>query len=543
VPDYELVSIADFAGLNEDSNPNELGPNELRVARNCWRQGKRFGTRAGVEREGTASGNYDAAISSGAAIHGIYDYRNRLASTGKLIVVCGGVVHTDDATTLTKGAGVTISSGQNNKWTFCTHKNNLYMAGGANADTVTKWTGTGDLAKVTFQNSGSTDIDAKYVFTKWNYGFLAGMNGTAVEDNPMVVRYSALNDMDTWPVANTIGGSSAIGGLPSYGQTSITGFAEFTDNTGDWLLILTDKALFPVLQTPDPLAPFYIDSAIANGCVHQNAFVSLGLDAGDAIYLSERGIHSLRQSQRHGSKEHTFLSWKIRETFETINRSRLKYAEGAYYPKHGVVLFAISTGSNTTNDTILCLDVKNTRELTAENARWYIWDVQGVKANVLATAKDASTDASYIYAGSYDGNVFRFNDTTYTDLGTGFEVRWRTKDDDRGQPHIEKGLGDIYVDAGPGGAYQPTVQPIFDYGTRSGEALAFDLPEAGAVFGTARFGTDVWGSADEIWRNRLYGKGYGYTVGWEFSHIGTNEPFFVTNHAYQVRPLGKVQVR
>jgi hypothetical protein len=282
---FQTYSLSDFAGVNEDNSPDRLQDNELVTAENCCRNGSSFGTRPGCERETAATGNYSAALAGAAAVQGLVDYNIpftagiRAASTqlsAVLFAISNGNCFSDSGTVLTKGAGVNITAAgaTPNFWTFAEHKNVLYMAGGADGDSVNQWTGAGNVTQVTFNNSAATPIDAKYIFQKWNYGFLGGMNGTTPDDNPMVVRYSPLGDMTTWPAGNTIGGTSTIGGFDSYGDNWVTGFADYTDNRGDWLLVLTRKALYGVQQQEIPMAPFRVgfEGIVANGCVSQRAY-------------------------------------------------------------------------------------------------------------------------------------------------------------------------------------------------------------------------------------------------------------------------------
>lgn len=536
---FQPIPFQTFLGKNESSSPQEMNRLELVRATNVYRRGNAFGTRPGFQFETTG---FNAAIAGAPAIQGIHEYRNR-ASGGSLIVIANGnVYNNDEATALGEGAGAIITAGLDNVWTFAEHNNRLYMAGGADGDTPLMWDGGATVVEVVFQNSAAADIDAKYVFEKWNYGFLAGMDGTAPEDNPMVVRYSVLADMTLWPVANTIGGTSAIGGLSSYGDEFVTGLADFTDNQGDWVLILSNKRLYSVAQTPDALTPFYIDSEIQNGCVHQRAFVSLGLDSGEAIYLSENGIHSLRQSQQHGNASDKFLSWKIRETFSTINRSKIDKACGAYDPATGLVLFAVPTGSSTVNDTVLVLDLRGVAEINADTARWYVWFPQSsLNGNCLTTARDSSTAERFVYMGDTSGRVVRAQDTIWGDMSAPYSVSWQTKHDDHGDSTIDKGIGDLFVSLITATtAYTPTVQPIFNYGVREGVSLPIDSEaSSGAEWDVAVWNVDSWSSSDLISVDRLYGRGSGITVGWRFSHSAYNQPFWVTQFTPQVRLLGE----
>jgi hypothetical protein len=366
------------------------------------------------------------------------------------------------------------------------------------------------------------------------------MNGSAVEDNPMVVRYSAINDMTSWPTANTIGGTSAIGGLSAYGDEYLTGFGEYTDNRGDYLLALSNKAIYAIV--PDATNDFAVDSAVQNGCVSQRAFVSLGLDSGDAVYLSESGVHSIRQSQAHGGAETRFLSWKIRNTFKTLNKARLKYAWGAYWRDEGYVLFAVTTGSNTAHDIILALDVKDVDELTADTARWSIWTPASISVNALLAARDkTTTNKQYVYLGTTNGNVCRFTRDTFSDLGSAYQVQMRTKHSNMGAPGVQKGVGDFYIHAQPEGTYRPTVRILYDFGTKQSPAKQIRLRTTGASWGSATFGVSAFANINTTSVTKLYGTGQGETLAFDFTHKGANQPFRVAQLSAQIRGIGETQ--
>ncbi len=546
---FKTTSLIDFGSLNEDVNPQAIGPNELTLARECWQDGNKFGTRPGIQREGAGAGNYDAAIAGTPAIQDGTEYLNRSLDTdGELIVVAGGEVHTDDTTTLDKTA-VTISSGADNRWTFAQFANSLFAAGGADGDSVWRWTGAAAAIDfITFENATGVAMDAKFIFQKWNYGFLGGMNGSIPEDNPMVVRYSELNDMTVWPVENTIGGGSVtigdrvvatIGGLSSFGAEFITGFADYTDNQGDWIIIMTNRRLYSMLQLPDPDTPFRIDSVIQNGCVGPRAFVSLGLDSGDAIYVSEDGIHALSQSQQHGDRDDTFLSWKIRDTFSSLNRNRFQFITGDYWPDHGVVLFTVPESGSSEQSLVLCLDIKGLQQITADTVKWRIWRISNRNANTLFTARDQSTGKKFVYGGDYEGNVFRWNPLTHDDLGAAYTTHWRTKHEDHGTPGLLKGMGDIWLDVSPSGTYQPQLRIIFNYGDAQSAGEPITLRAAVGSWDVSAWDLFAWDTLDAITQFKIYGTGTGYTTALEFSHSGTNQPFFVTKAAYQTRELGE----
>jgi hypothetical protein len=549
---FQPQIIQAWRGLNADENPHEVGQGELIIATNVYRRGGAIGTRPGFEREG-AGQDYENQIASNTPIQGIVEYRQDNDTTRDLVVVAGGAIHTDDTTTIT--GALTLSGADNAVWTFAQHSDTLYAAGGLTTNPYWKWTGTGNAAAVSVLDLSAAAIYPSYTFEKWNRVWLAGFRdaaGAIAKDkssNPMTARYSALNDPDTYPVGDTLGGNSAIGGLSAYGDEYITGFADFVDNEGDWLLVLTNKQLYSVNRTGISTVPFSVPpgrGAIANGCVHQLAYVSLGLDAGDAVYMSDRGIHSVRQSQQYGGEEENFLSWKIRSIFNTINKSQMGLVRGAYNAYQGLVIFAVPTGSNAFNDLILVLDVKNSEELTAQNAIWYVWYLAGStddqRAISYLTSARSSSDVRHVYAGNLDGDVFRTSRSTYSDLGTAYPVHIRTRHEDFGLPGGLKNQGDVWLHMQPGGAYKPTYRTIFDFGRKQASPLNITMENSsGAVYGTAVYGTATYGSEVETVREKLYAVGSGETIAHDFQHENANEPFWIAKLAAQVRVFGETE--
>jgi hypothetical protein len=546
---FRSIPQREFAGLNEDENPYAVGQTELTDSLNAWKFGSAKGTRPGAVRDTT---DYTAQVTG--PVQGIVEYRYGNDANRELVVVAGGDVLTDSTPTSILGGG-TVTTGAANTWTFAQHRQRVYAAGGAAGDWFWYWNGTGNITEVgPIVDLSATSIYPRYVFQKWNRLFTAGFRtaaGALLTDasaNPMIVRYSALNDGTVWPVANTIGGTSTIGGLSSDGDEFVTGFGEFTDNSGDWLLIFTNKRLYAVTQTGNAAAPFTVSAgrgAIQNGCVHQNAFVSLGLDSGDAVYISAQGIHSLRQSQQYGASESKFLSWKIRRTFESFNQSQLSGAVGAYWRERGLVVFFVPTGSDTQNLLGLALDVKGKTELTAETAEWDVWMLGGATAsvrgvNALASGRTSANDY-VIFGGNEAGDVFTFNESTTADLGVGYETVIQTKHDDLGVPTTDKGVGDVFITLRGSGTHRPTYRTIFDFGTREGPARRLNLPSAGALWNSATWDVSAWGTENSIGTARVYSLGRGETVAHRISHSGINEPFYVVAINAQVRPYGEIE--
>lgn len=551
---FEEFTITSTGGLNQDENPHAVADNEVIVSLNDQHRGNTRGTRPGVVRPG-AGEDYENALSAGNPIQRLFEYRQDFDESRVLIAISEGSstpaadIFTDDTTELTQDAAVAIQAGQDETVSMDVHNNALIGTCGNAPSTHTFWryTGSGNVAAVDLTDSGANQIAPKYIKSWRNYVLVNGLTGQELADNnPATTRFADFGSDITvganWPDGNTIGFSSkAVAGIETYGPSYTTGFGEYQDNAGDYLYILSSRNLFSVLQ--DPQSDFIVSDAVANGCVHERAFIALGVDAGDAIYVSDKGIHSLRQSQQYGLKDSRFISWKIRPFWKTINRSRIQNTFGAYDHVNGRVMIAMATGSNTFADTILVLDVKGGEPVTADNARWAIWKVAGVNLTDLLMARDSS-DNWHMYAGTTTGDVIRFSDETFTDLGSAYSVEWQTPHRSYGSLLQRKGLGDCIITIEPGGDYRPSLTFIFDYGKNVALPRPLKMPSIEGIFtlgasGSLLGGTDVLGGGTTTSDVKVYGAGSGRTISMKFSHSGSNEPFWVSRLDHEVDLLGE----
>jgi hypothetical protein len=544
--DFQIVPKG---GLNLDENPNAVREDELIEALNVWYRGASIGTRPGVSYE-TEADTFTAALTG--PVQGGVDFRMDNDATRHHVVVSNGTIYDNGSgTTITKGAGVTVASGATRLWNFANHAEALYAAGGATTDTPWLWAGTGDATLLTILDGAGNAISPGFIFAKWKRLFACafrrtstGAISTNVASNPMTPRYTQLNQPLVWPTGNTFAGTG-IGGLPTYGNEHLTGFSEYTDNDGDFLLLLTNRRLWAVQEDPsNPTAPFYISrkAAISFGCVSQYAFVSLGLDSGDAVYLSEHGIHSLRQSQQFGGREDKTLSWKIRALFRTINRAQLQYAVGSYFREEGVVIFAVPTGSDTFNSLLLILDVKGEEQVTAENARWTIARLgasgDSRKITTLYPARN-TTGKWYLYGGTVGGDVFRFDDTSNADLSAAYESTFTMPWLDFGAPQREKTLGDLYLQLQPAGDYSAQLAIRKNFRETPTSTHDVDLPvEDGTTYGVGIYGADVYAETMRTNSQRIYAVGSGTNFSFKVSRSAASEPFYVAKLSGRVAGHG-----
>ena len=540
---YEQTTLGPLGGLNEDEDPTALRADQLRVAINCARRGSLTGTRPGTIFDSI----YTASISGTSPIQGVYEFTSGRDSGRQLVVVSGSSIRYGLASTLTKSS-CTVTSGAANLWTFASYQNLLWAAGGASGDSIWSW--DGNTANAATGRLSGLGIKPKYVYSKFNTLFLGGFyDGTSAYNNPLVGRYcdyaTDATDAANWPTSNTIPGIAlgSNGGVGSFGTEFNTGFGSYQDNSGDFLLFLTNKRIMAFQQNPVVTSDadrFIPSDAIANGCVGQHAFVDLGFDQGDAVYVSQNGIHSIAMSQQYGNRVNTYLSWPIRKTWETINRSIMHRFTAAYWPTEGMVLFGIATGSNTYLDTILCMDIRGASQITPDTVRWYKWKITEVDVNLLAPSRDANGKPR-IYVGSQSGEV-GYIDRTYADFGAAYPVQFRTKDSDYGFPMTEKSCGDAFLVVNGAGTYSPTHQFIFDDGAIAGAISNIEINAGGFILGTGAgggiLGSTALGGSDRLSRDRIPGTGSGHTISHKFSHNGENEPFFIGQISHEVAAQG-----
>lgn len=567
---YQDVAWPMLGGLNEDDNPEAVAANELIRSENSAGRDSATGTRPGFNFE--VGGDYPGQISGTPDIQGMFEFaQNNVFERDKFLTVAGGDVYVDDASgALTKGVNNTLSAGPNYRWTFATFQDKVLACGGQeNVDSFWTWDGTGaapgvlQATPIDMHNLGGAlgagDQSPKYILQKWGRLYVAGMNPAVADTDPsynkMCVRYNEIgqdptpyawtNVQTSWPPGNTIGTGENVGdvgGLSEYGDEFITGLASYEDPSGDWMMICTNRGLASVRRLAD--GRHWIDSTTGTGLVHQHAWVNLGKDAGDAIYMSDQGIHSLRQSRQFGAREDTFLSWKIRNTFNSLDRSRFHLVSGAYDPQEGYVVFLV-TGPNGSaeHDMLLCLDTHGVGQLTADTAKWHIWEMGGAfKMNLLRVIRDP-TGKPRLYGGTTTGEIGHLSRTIYSDWGGDYACRFQTAHASFGAPWLEKSAGDLALDIQPGGDHKPMLNRVFDLGKRTGPTHAIDmavLPPS-TLGGAGLLGSTfvLGGIGDDTYRKRIYGTGAGSTIGLKFAHTSPNQPFFVANISQQIGGLGE----
>ena len=180
----------------------------------------------------------------------------------------------------------------------------------------------------------------------------------------------------------------------------------------------------------------------------------------DIYWMSNVGFHSLSATQKYGDTEAGFLSYPIQNQFRALNFSRLKYAAGFHHPDRNIVGWAVSTGSNTANDTIFAYNYAT--------GFWTQWTFAGFNSGAVAVMKTPSTGKPRLYVGGYDGRVRACDQSTLTDDGTttGYAAKIRTPNhlrlSDAATEFHEKSFMGVHSILRPGGNYTANLQAMVD---------------------------------------------------------------------------------
>jgi len=349
-----------------------------------------------MKRQGNAK-LHTTALGSAAAVHGLFDWLIN-SGTRYLIVTCGTKIYNSAAlsTTFTDITGsVTITTGQNNQHSFASLNNIMACCGGTTPDTPIQWTGTGNASAL----AGSPPV-GNLVCTANNFMFISGVAAT-----PSRVYWSNVSDPGTWGAANYVDFRMSDG-------DSVTCICELNQN----LLIFKRRSiglLFTQSNTVSgsvtlaPLTEVIVGIGCPGGqCVENlpdGTVVFLGTNA--HVYMIQGGTSVIDISDpKEGSN--------IQPTLDSMNIARLQYAVVKFYPTRNQVWISLSSGSNTTHDTIIVYDTQ---------VRVWVSPFTNINANVMEPSIDTRTTPQHpvvMVTGDYGGFCYEQDRGTSDATGT-----------------------------------------------------------------------------------------------------------------------------
>ena len=484
--------LSQFTGWNDDSNQTAILDTDLRIAQNIIPyRADLIGGRFGFHRD-----PFGAALNSGAAITGIFDFKSNKDASHRPIFISGAKIFAENAaadpstaTDITDVCAVVNSA--NALFSGVVFRDQLIVTqrGGTAATHVPiAIPATGNAAPLAgwFTNNRTCE----YVHSQFNYLFFAGFNrsGTPTSaQNPMNVAYSELNDeTGGWADSRFV---EKIGGLSSYGDEYVTGLFRHRD----FLMVGTNKRIYPVTYTGEVYGLFAIQRPLDVGLASQHSVISINGEY--TFFMDPTGnVHAIHDVARgFGSIGIQSVSRKIKNHVSSFSRSMLKYVTSAYMSERGWCVWSVPYGVGATSkNELLVLDVNNfpLDEPDHRIARWHRWT--GVAANVLATmtrdsnsvaaaSEPSATGEQFLYFGTTTGWAKRFTDSiSYdeTDAGvqTDIQTTIATKYFDFAQPDDQKSIVEVRWNMEPAQAIiGPSARVDYDFGARNSNTRNIDM--------------------------------------------------------------------
>lgn len=367
-----------------------LAANEFAVVDNVVLKSGGFGFRS---REGNSVIN-STAFSSGSAIAGL-GYFKTAAAVEYLVCVAGSKVGANASfgTSFSDVTGsLTITSGQNNLWTFFQSDDLMIGVGGA-PDAPFKYNGSGNAALL-----GGSPPSGRFGFQYGNRTFIMSTSA-----NPNTIYWSVILNAEDW--TGTGSGSQTV--EPDDGDILMTA-VPLNLNT---VLLFKQNSVHLMTGRESPFPVFPLFRGI--GCVGRHAAV---VHNGLAYFITPDAKMAITDGNQIITQQHLPDIDDIWGSFRTF---RLPYIQGTVVkgPDFDWIIWSATRSRSNSNDYAAIWDLQHQCWLTGST---------GFEANAYA-----SDNAGTVYMGGYDGKVYKlFAENTYTDASnSSAAVSWTVESD------------------------------------------------------------------------------------------------------------------
>lgn len=491
------VPVSDFSGGLNTFDPEYDSPlNQSPDLDNIILLDKGF-----TKRNGDSTWNSSAMVSSSTPVTGL-GYIQYDAGTQFLNAIAGTKFFTDSGLsgTMADATGaVTITSGANNIWNSVNFNNLQIWFGGA-PDAPFKYSGSGNAAAL-----GGSPPSANNVFGANNRIF--AMNTTG---NPSRIFWPVLSNPEDW----TGSGSGNADVAASDGDS-----LQFGVVTGpDTAILFKKNSTHLMVLTRQPFPIYQLQKGV--GAAGKNAYVY----ANGTIFFITPGLRM--KSTTDGVNFKTYPN-NIDNLWDSINTStRIPFIQGVYYQQQEVIVWIVSTGSNTTNNYAIIWDIK--REC-------FLRCTTGFKANVAAIVQNRR-----IFMGHYNGKIYeKFKSTIFSDASEAspgaIDGYWRTPFSGLGTD-IDATVHPLYLNivALTESASTIDVSYGFDF-TSPSSTQAFSLQAVGSVWDSALWDTAVWGGQNATVLTMFVG-GRGNLFSYKMRNATASQGFTVQGSSVRLRP-------
>ncbi len=434
------------------------------------------------------------AISGTPTITGLYHYRKANGTDFFLIGADDGKLYKDVG-----GTPTSISTGHAtndiNLWNFETWKDEVILCNNATGVFAQKFDGTtvGTLGTGAGGGVAPTTCSVPKVYR--GRLFIAQVNSS-------VLHYSAGDTLEDFTTADAgfeyVGDDDGdiITGLEPF----LNAFIVFKRNQ-IYMITGGDPSTWAISKLSDNVG------AACRRCVAQVPT----REGHDIIFIHESGVYSLRGVDKFGDLLPSKLSFKINSLWESLNKSRIKYAQIINHTPTSQVWITITENSTTANDIILKYYTHNDG-----------WATMTHGAHSLGTRLVGDAD-TVLYTGDDSGFVYKQHQGN-NDAGAAIAGSFRTAWLSGGNPGLIKRWSELVIFYEPIGAYPLTIQ----YEVNGGEVSTTvqTLRATGDLMGsTFVLGTSMMGGST-LRKHRVPDKlGEGELLRLKFTNSNADQPF------------------
>lgn len=454
-------------------------------------------------------------LESGEPVRGIFDFWRQGTTDSaaqKRIVHVGTKVKYDqgDGTFLDMFTGMSDSGIPQ----YSTFDDLLIIGSSATADLPRSFDGTtGSLL------AGSPP-NFSFSVNHQNHQFAAG-----VFTNPSRLYYSVPLNPEDW----TGGGSGSIDIEPNDGDM-ITGIISHKDNL--WVFKGPNKGSIHRISgtSSSTWARSSFVQGLPVGWVH--SIFKYGDDIG---FITVNGsVHSLKATAAYGDYNQAWLSYPIHKYMqESLNNSRTRFFTTATDPNRGQVWIGISPSGQTTNTRYLIMDYRFLSQ-NETYPRWSYWDNRAFASIHLVR----DTARPRLMAGGYDGFIYKLDNTSRSDNGSGINMNVQTPSITYGEEWLLKNLAGAGVSLNALNNNPVTFTWLLD-----GElSTSTTVPQGatGGLFDTGTFDDAVFGGQTFI--PRFFGIENGgdfRAISYAFSDTANDSDLEIHSFMTKISPCGE----
>ena len=385
---------------------------------------------------------------------------------------------------------------------------------------------TGEAAAFTLDTSYNEDIinatgggtaptNPKFVKSFANHMFYGGMSNAT-----STLQFSGPYTEDDF---DTGGGSIIMGDV-------ITGMKVFRDE----LFVFCESSIYKITGTS---SSNFAKAEVAKG-IGTLAHHSIQELGGDLIFLAADGLRTIAGTARIGDVELGTVSKQVQDRINDIgydNVTALVIGNKSQYR----LFYPTTAGAEDTAKGLIAVikSNPNTQAMGFEYA-----DIKGLKVSCCDSDLISNTETTV--SGGFDGYIYKQDDgnvfTRASTTGT-IEATFRSPDMTMGDPGIRKNMQRINVNWKPEGTVSASMFVRYNYddsSTPQPSSFSLETSGTGAIFGTGKFGTAVFGQGDlPITRQAI--EGSGFAVALKVTDTSQNNPFTLKGFELEFTPGGR----